>query len=64
MRRNESRDYYLGRIDAVEDYVWNNPTPRVDVILSILNICGFPERKKEIEVVTFDNNANVENRKL
>lgn len=53
MKRNESRDYYLGRIDAVEDYVWNNPTPRVDVILSILNICGFPERKKEIEVVTF-----------
>ena len=62
MRRNESRDYYLGRIDAVEDYVWNNPTPRVDVILSILNICGFPERKKEIDVVTFTNSESEVNK--
>ena len=53
MRRNEAAAYYLGRIEAVEDYVWNNPEPRMDVVLSILNICGFPEQKKEIEVVTF-----------
>ena len=55
MRRNEQAAYYLGRIEAVEDYVLNNPEPRLDVILSILNICGYPEKKKEIDVVTFEN---------
>ena len=55
MRRNEQAAYYIGRIEAVEDYVLNNPEPRLDVILSILNICGYPEKKKEIDVVTFEN---------
>lgn len=54
MRRTEQAAYYLGRIEAVEDYVWNNPEPRIDVILSILNICGYPEKKKEINLVTFE----------
>ena len=54
MRRNEQAAYYIGRIEAVEDYVLNNPEPRLDVILSILHICGYPEKKKEIEVVSFE----------
>ena len=53
MRRNEQAAYYIGLLDAVENYCWNNPEPRMDVVLSILNICGFPERKNEIDVVTF-----------
>lgn len=51
MRRNEAPGYYLGRIEAVEDYVYDHPNYDPDVILSILNICR--PKRREIDVVTF-----------
>ena len=54
MRRNEPASYYIGLIDAVENYCLNNPSVRITDVLSILNICGFPEKKRDIDVVTFE----------
>lgn len=54
MRRNEPASYYIGLIDAVENYCCSNPGARIDDILSILNICGYPGKKRDIDVVTFE----------
>lgn len=51
MRRNESAAYYLARIEAVEDYVYDHRDDAdLDVVLSILNVCK-PAPKKEIELI-------------
>ena len=58
MRRNESAAYYLGRIEAVEDYVYDHREDAdLDVVLSILNVCK-PAQQKEIELIDFGGKKN------